>query len=220
MAYSKDLAKKYAKNRNKYTSSDKQLLPFIKKVGIKGKIILDFGCGDGPEAEKFLKMKAGKVVGVDPSAEMIRLAKLRKLNRATFIKNNGKTLPLRDSEFDLVYSRFVLHYIKDLKSQFSNIFRVLKPKGYFVAIFQGLTDNSKFINKLVPINLGKGGGVTKIKILAKSANEIRKTLDEIGFKLLKFSEVKNTDAQIDPIYKNKYGFKNKTYVLFIQKPNL
>ncbi|MEQ1561531.1 MAG: class I SAM-dependent methyltransferase, partial [Nitrospira sp.] len=94
MAYSKDLAKKYATNRDKYKSSDKMLLPFLKKVGIKSKVILDFGCGDGPETEKFLKMKAQKVVGADPSGEMVRLAKLRKLNGATFIKNNGKTLPL------------------------------------------------------------------------------------------------------------------------------
>ncbi len=217
MAYSKYLAKKYTTNRDKYRSSDKMLLPFIKKAGIKNKTILDFGCGDGAETEKFIDMKAKKVVGVDPSREMIRLAKLRKLSNTTFVKTNGKNLPLESSEFDVVYSRFVLHYIKDLDSQILEIYRVLKTKGYFVAIFQCLTDDPNFINKLVPINLGKGENTTKIEILSKSALGIRKALKQFGFKIVKFIEVKNTDAQIDSKYKNKYNFKNKTYVTFVQK---
>lgn len=192
------------------------LLPFLKKVGIKNRVILDFGCGDGPESEKFLGMKANKVVGVDPSGEMIRLAKLRKLNGATFIKTDGNILSLKSNEFDLVYSRFVLHYIKDLKSQFLEISRVLKPKGYFLALFQSLTDNPKFINKTVPIILGKDKNATKIKILSKSVDDIRNDLMKAELKIIKFIEVKNTDAHIDPKYKNKYNFKNKTYIVFAQ----
>ncbi|MEQ1500422.1 MAG: class I SAM-dependent methyltransferase, partial [Parcubacteria group bacterium] len=200
MAYSKILAKKYATNRNKYKSSDKMLLPFLKKAGIKNKTILDFGCGDGPETEKFLQMKAKKVVGVDPSSEMIRLAKLRKLNGATFIKTNGKKLPLKSNEFDLVYSRFVLHYIKDLKSQFVEISRVLKSKGYFLALFQSLTDNSKFTNKTVPVVLGKDKNATNIKILSKSIDVIKHELTKAGLKVIKSIEVQNTDAHIDTKY--------------------
>jgi ubiquinone/menaquinone biosynthesis C-methylase UbiE len=217
MTYSKVLANKYAANRDRYRSSDPFLSPFLKKIGIKGKIILDFGCGDGAEAERFLSMKAGKVVGVDPSREMIRLAKKRMLANATFIKSNGKTLRLNSNQFDLVYSRFVLHYIKNLEAPFIEIAKLLKKGGYFLAIFQCLTNDPKLLNKRVPIDLKKGKVVTKIKILSKSIEEVRSALAKTNLKLIKLTRVKNTDAYIDSKYKNKHKFKNSTYILLAKK---
>jgi ubiquinone/menaquinone biosynthesis C-methylase UbiE len=217
MAYSKVLAKKYATNRDRYRSSDNLLTPLLKKAGIKGKVILDFGCGDGPEAARFISMGSNKVVGIDPSAEMVRLAKERKLSNATFLKNNGKNIPSKNNQFDLVYARFVLHYIKDLEPQFVEIHRVLKKGGYFLAIFQAITNNSKLLNKQVPFNLGIGKGITKIKIFSKSTDEVRLALKEAKLKVVKFIEVKNEDAHIDPKYKNIYKFKNATYILFARK---
>jgi ubiquinone/menaquinone biosynthesis C-methylase UbiE len=217
MAYSKALAVAYATNRNQYKSSDGLLNNLLTKVGVKGKTILDFGCGDGPEAEKFILMKARKVVGIDPSSEMIKLAKKRKLQNATFIKSDGKLIPLKNDQFDVVYARFVLHYIKNLKPQFSEISRVLKGKGYFLTIFQCLTDNPKLLNKLIPLNLGRGSAVTKIKIFSKSVDEVRSVVKDANLKIIKFVEVKNTDSHIDSKYKNKRKFKNTTHVLLVQK---
>ncbi len=217
MAYSKILAIKYAANRNYYRSSDRFLVPFLERIKIKGKVILDFGCGDGPEAQAFLEMGAKKVVGVDNSAEMIRLAKLRGLVDADFKHTRNTTLPMKDATFDVIYSRFVLHYIKNLESQLLEISRVLKPRGYFLALFQCLTDNPKLLNIQVPINIGRGGEVTKIKILSKSTDEIQNALRNANLKKIKLIKVKNTDSYIDPEYNNKHHLKNGTYILFAQK---
>jgi len=217
MAYSKVLANKYAINRNRYKSADNFLDAFIKKAGIKGKTILDFGCGDGSETARFISMKAKSVVGVDPSAEMVRLAKERKLTNAVFIKNNGKTISLKNNQFDLVYSRYVLHYIKDLGSSFKEISRVLKKGGHFIAILQTLTNNPKLVNRSVPINLGKGKNMIKFKIFSKSPDEVKTALEKAKLKLVRLDEVENEDAQIDPKYKFKNKFKKTTYILLARK---
>ncbi len=217
MAYSRSLAVAYAKNRNRYRSSDGKMAPLLSRVGVKGKNILDFGCGDGSEAERFIEQKAKKIVGVDSSATMIKLAKARKLPRSIFLMTDGKTLPLKNEEFDLVFSRFVLHYIRNTKSQFREIARVAKKGGYFLAIFQCLTNKPKSVNKKVPINLGSGKNVTKITILSKSIRQIRNHLNDAGFEIVKSLKVKNTDARIAPTYKNSQHFKNATWIIFAQK---
>lgn len=217
MAYSKTLAKKYATNRDRYRSADNFLSPFFKKTGIKGKAILDFGCGDGPESARFISLGAKKIVGIDPSAEMVRLAKERKLPNTTFVNNDGVTIPLKNNQFDLVYARFVLHYIKDLKSQFVEIERVLKRGGYFLAIFQCLTNDPKLVNKSVPINLGQGKNMIEFNIFAKSPDEVKNAVEEAQLKLTKLLEVENKDAQIDSKYKFKHKFKKTTYILLAQK---
>lgn len=217
MAYSKALAKKYASNRDRYRSSDALLTPLLKKAGLKDKAVLDFGCGDGSETTRLISLGAKKIVGIDPSLEMIRLAKKRKLPSAVFAKNDGKIIPSKNNQFDLVYARFVLHYIKDLEPQFLEIYRVLKKGGHFLAIFQAVTNNPKSLNKQVPFNLGTGKSVTKIKIFSKSTNEVESALKESGLKILRFFKVKNSDAHIDPKYKNIHKFKNATYILFTIK---
>jgi len=216
MGYSKSLADTYAKNRNRYRSSDKFLTPLLKKVGIKGATVLDFGCGDGSEAERLLAMGAKKIVGVDSSAQMIRLAKAKKLPKSEF-SISGAKLKQKAGQFDIVFSRFVLHYIRDLRGQFKELSRVTKKGGYFLALFQCLTDDPKLINTQLPINLGKGKNVTKIKILAKSIDMIVEDLNKAGFKATKVLKVKNSDSSIDPSYKNRLRFKNSTYVLLAEK---
>lgn len=46
---------------------------------LKGKQILDLGCGYGENCMEFVKMGASKVVGVDISKKMLEVAKKRKL---------------------------------------------------------------------------------------------------------------------------------------------
>ena len=217
MAYSKKLAQTYAARRGRYRSSDDFLVPLLRKAKLKNKSVLDFGCGDGSETEMLLRMGAQRVVGIDPSEEMIRLAQQKKFPHAAFLKTDGHSLPFGDAEFDMVYSRFVLHYIKDLEPQFEEVSRVLKKSGHFLAIFQCLTNDQNLLNKKIPINLGRGKFVTKIHILSKSPDEVREAVRESNLRIIKFAEIKSTDAQIDPKYKNKHEFKSTTYILFAKR---
>lgn len=218
--YTQEVVNHYTQHRDSYRSTDATVFPLLKRIGIIDKVTLDFGCGHGVDCMKFIKLGARQVVGVDPSKPMINLA--RQVNhhpQIKFIANNGKTLPLKDRQFDLVFANFVIHYLKDTQKQFSEIARVLKPGGRFVAVFNCLTGDMKLINKRVSMLLGKGKQVTRIHVLSKSPDEIRTSLSKANFKIEKFVRIANPDAKIDPLFDNKYGFKKHPILFIAQRLN-
>lgn len=96
---------------------------------VKGKKILDFGCGTGIYA-KLLTKKGAKIKGFDISKEMIKIA--REENPSLDLKvGSGYQIPFRE-KFDIVMAPLVVHYLKDWDKMFKEIRRVLKDKGYFV----------------------------------------------------------------------------------------
>ncbi|MBL7051298.1 methyltransferase domain-containing protein [Candidatus Woesearchaeota archaeon] len=102
----------------------------IKSVkNIKGKNILDVGCGVGIHAAEYAKSEA-TVVGVDISKTMIKLAKERFSDTQFFIASADK-LPFKDKTFDVVTSSLMVSNIKNLKKTFQEINRVLKKRGLF-----------------------------------------------------------------------------------------
>ena len=50
----------------------------------------------------------------------------------TPIVANAHNLPFEDSSFELIYMRYVIHYIDDPALAFSEIYRCLKPNGCFL----------------------------------------------------------------------------------------
>lgn len=218
MKYTKIISKKYSANRTKYRSTNKYTIPLVKKANLKGRSVLDFGCGDGSDTEMFIKMKAKEIIGVDTSASMIVLAKkkYKGIKEVKFTQTKGIKLPLKSNHFDFVFSHFVLHYIKDTKKQFAEIAQVMKKGATFIAVFNCLTDDKKLINKKVPLRLGKGANVLVITILSKASEEIKSNLNAVGFEVIKFSKISNRDAKIDSAYRNSNKFKEET-VLFLAR---
>ncbi|HJQ67793.1 MAG TPA: class I SAM-dependent methyltransferase [Blastocatellia bacterium] len=100
---------------------------------VKGKRVLDAGCGPGVYSE-WLVARGAEVVALDVSPKMVELAKQR-LGRAVDVRQAdlGKPLDfLDDSSFDLVLSPLVLEYIEDWAGAFSEFYRVLRPAGHLV----------------------------------------------------------------------------------------
>lgn len=102
----------------------------IKMLGnIKGKKILDWGCGSGLYIKK-LKSKCAEIKGFDISQDMIKIA--REINPTIDIREgSGTKIPFKE-EFDIVFASLAIHYLKDLDRPFKEIHRVLKPKGVFI----------------------------------------------------------------------------------------
>ena len=107
--------------------------------------VLDVGCGTGPLAiiAQGHVGRAGRVVGIDPSRQMIAQAR-RKAKRANrpvdFQVGVIEQLVFPDQSFDVVLSTFMLHHLPDdLKRQgLADIVRVLKPGGrLFVLDLEG-----------------------------------------------------------------------------------
>ncbi len=99
---------------------------------LKGKKILDLGCGLG-DASIYLAKKGASVSSIDISPEMIkvtrRLATQHQVNRqisATVMLAEKLSFP--DNHFDYIYGNGVLHHV-DIPKAIKEIHRVLRPKG-------------------------------------------------------------------------------------------
>ena len=130
---SKEGYDKYAKFYDKtleYLDSFEQgkLMGVIGKI--KGKKVLDVGCGTG-RIIKALTEKEAIVTGVDLSPEMILVAK-KKFPKIEFAEADAEKLPFKDEEFDVVVASFLIVHLKTLQKAFDEIYRVIKPGGFFV----------------------------------------------------------------------------------------
>jgi len=104
--------------------------------GIKGKKLLDLGCGGG-QTSIFFAQQGAIVIGVDFSEKQIEsakaLAERMKIGKVSFQQGDMENLSVfNDRSYDLVNSSHTIHYIKNLQGCFDEIFRVLKPGGKFV----------------------------------------------------------------------------------------
>ena len=107
--------------------------PCIQKMlpDIKGKSVIDLGCGSGRYT--FLLEDAGprKLTGVDISDEMLRIAREKAEKRgssAKFVKGDLNDF-VPDDQYDVVFSSTMSHYIVDLFPLFANIYDMLSYKG-------------------------------------------------------------------------------------------
>ena len=103
----------------------------LKLLGnIKGKKILDLGCGPGLYS-KVLKKKGAKVKGIDNSKNMIEIAK-KETPGVEFIVGDAEKLPYKNGEFDIVVSPLVIGHLSSWEKLFNEVRRVLKKRGLFV----------------------------------------------------------------------------------------
>jgi len=108
----------------------------IGMAGLKeGETVLDLGSGAGFDAFLAAKKvgKAGKVIGVDMTPEMVEKAKenAERLNftNVEFRLGEIERLPVQDNSVDVVISNCVINLSPDKPSVFREMYRVLKPGG-------------------------------------------------------------------------------------------
>lgn len=96
---------------------------------VKGKKILDFGCGTGIYA-KLLTKKGAILKGFDISPEMIKIAKQENPNLDLKI-GSGYKIPFNE-KFDMVLASLVVHYLEDWNTMLKEVARVLNKNGIFI----------------------------------------------------------------------------------------
>jgi ubiquinone/menaquinone biosynthesis C-methylase UbiE len=99
---------------------------------LKGKNILDLGCGGGEEVMHFVATGAERAVGVDISEGLIEIAKKYAKKRGEFFAMDMEKLDFPKATFDFVYSSLVLHYVSSWKKTLAQVGKVLKPGGEFL----------------------------------------------------------------------------------------
>lgn len=97
---------------------------------LKGKKVLDLGCGTGRIIGE-LKLFGAEVFAVDISAEMVKITQ-KKYPDIKVLKADACDLPFSDNELDYVIATFLIVHVKDLDRLFGEVYRVLKDGGIFV----------------------------------------------------------------------------------------
>lgn len=100
-----------------------------------GQVVLDLGSGGGIDCFLAAKMvgPAGRVIGVDMTPEMIRLARKNAekvgASNVEFRLGEIENLPVADESVDVIISNCVINLSPDKPRVFREAFRVLKPGG-------------------------------------------------------------------------------------------
>lgn len=100
---------------------------------LKGKSVLDLGCGSGHFAMYCIENGAANVLGVDISRNMIKMAKQKnKHKKIEYVCMPIEDLELQDQKFDLIISSLAVHYIKDYSNLVKKVSSLLKENGEFI----------------------------------------------------------------------------------------
>jgi SAM-dependent methyltransferase len=102
---------------------------------IKGKRVLDFGCGAG-ENTAILALRGADVTALDISPDLVKLACKRvELNHlfARFEVASATDTKLADEAFDIVFGKSILHHL-DVPAAGREVYRLLQPGGYAVFV--------------------------------------------------------------------------------------
>lgn len=128
-------------------------------------MILDIGTGSGIVAQHAARVAPqSRIIGIDPSVEMLRTARKNGLKLAAAAVMPG--LPFADRAFDRVLASFVLSHVPFYEPALIDAARVLKPRGRFGATCWGSLENEhrtfwqslaeSFIDKELLANAMKG----------------------------------------------------------------
>lgn len=117
----------------------------------QGDRVLDIGCGTGRLAALALKRieASGQIVGIDPAAERIELARAVYAPQIEFRVGRGEDLSdFRAATFDAVYMNSTFEWIEDKSRALAEVHRVLKPRGR-IGIATTVRDRRNELGRLV-----------------------------------------------------------------------
>lgn len=99
---------------------------------VRGKRLLDLGCGFGWIARWARIQGAAGVLGVDLSENMLSRARAETADPGVrYLRADLESLELPAEAFDLAYSSLALHYVEDFARLVGGVFRALVPGGHF-----------------------------------------------------------------------------------------
>jgi len=98
---------------------------------VRGRNVLDVGCGDGDLAVELWR-RGGTVTGIDASQEMVEAARARAKREGadiSFMVGEAASIPFDSDRFDVVVAVTILCFVADPAPVFREITRVLRPGG-------------------------------------------------------------------------------------------
>lgn len=130
--------------------------------GARGRV-LEVGVGSGMNLP-FYASGVQEVVGVDPSEELLAMARKRAAAASapvTLTRGSAMSMPLEDASFDTVVMTWTLCSIPDSSAALREMRRVLKPGGALLFIEHGLSPEpnvARWQHRLTPLWRRFAGG--------------------------------------------------------------
>ena len=187
----------FVKNRYAYQSevrAIKEILPDFKDG-------IEIGIGSGKFAQPL-----GIRFGVEPSYEMRKIAEIKGIKVVDSVAEN---LPFKDGSFDLVLMVTTLCFLDDVKKAFSEVYRILKPDGFFI---NGFVDKNSKIGKIYQKNKQKS--VFYRVAIFFTTDKVINLLKEASFKRFEFRQtIFNTLDKINGIEEIRKGYGEGSFVV-------
>lgn len=132
---SRDHFDRLAAQYSRLRASPDDLDPVTRTVAelgdLRGRRVLDVGCGPGTILGQLVRAFGVEGVGIDASPKMIEAARRETPETDQFHVGRAEDLPFPDASFDAVLARWVVHHL-DRPTAFAQMLRVLRPGGRLV----------------------------------------------------------------------------------------
>lgn len=100
---------------------------------LKGKRVLDLGCGCGDHCAEFIRLGAESVTGIDISGKMLKEAESKNYHpKITYLNMPMEDISSLQGPFDLAVSSLAIHYVEDYAGLVRDVYDLLAPSGLFV----------------------------------------------------------------------------------------
>ena len=124
---------------------------YLDQEEVKGKKVLDIGCGNGRLCNRFLQQGASEILGIDISEDQIQRARKQNPNQACHFIIQDAYVPFNlQKTFDIVSCVYALHFVADfptLKQACQNIYNPLAADG--LAVVLDITHDYVYDKKLM-----------------------------------------------------------------------
>ncbi len=125
-----DMYAEFYDQKSAYLNSFEEHVLLKMTKDLKGKRVLDMGCGTG-RLISMLQKSGAEVVGLDTSEKMLKIAR-KKFPNVEFVRGDAKATPFENDSFDAVVAAFLIVHIPNPEFFFEEVYRVLKPGGVFI----------------------------------------------------------------------------------------
>lgn len=128
-------------------------------AGLRGKDVLEIGCGTGVHA-KLLAASGARLTAVDLTPTAVDLTRRRLAQaglEANVLEADAEHLPFPDASFDAVWSWGVIHHSADTDAVIAEIGRVLRPGGRVSLMVYHRTSLTYWVNYVLIRGVLLGG---------------------------------------------------------------
>lgn len=130
---------------NPYTTLEQT----VRELAGPGALILDAGCGRSADRLARLMVATGaqRAIGVD----LVSFTADANANRTLELHNADlASVPVESGCVDVIFSVSVMEHLVEPTAVYEEMFRLLKPGGYFVFLTPNLWDYAALLSKLIP----------------------------------------------------------------------